>query len=139
MRFSEHYEPGSPDECWIWTGKCQWTGHAKFNLDNTWMQASRIMFYLTEGYFPPVVRHTCDNPPCVNPYHLLGGTQADNLRDMSNRGRARGQNMTHCLRGHPISGPDADVYISKRGQRQCRACVRITVNRRRALYGRRRA
>lgn len=34
-----------------------------------------------------VVRHTCDNPGCINPHHLVAGTQADNVRDSIIRGR----------------------------------------------------
>lgn len=35
-----------------------------------------------------VVRHTCDNPRCIEPTHLLIGTRADNNRDRAERGRS---------------------------------------------------
>lgn len=35
-----------------------------------------------------VVRHTCDNPRCINPSHLISGTLADNNRDRAERGRS---------------------------------------------------
>lgn len=34
-----------------------------------------------------VVRHSCDTPACVNPDHLLEGTQADNIADRDAKGR----------------------------------------------------
>lgn len=34
-----------------------------------------------------VVRHTCDNPRCINPDHLELGTQGENLRDRRVRNR----------------------------------------------------
>ncbi len=42
------------------------------------------------------VRHTCDNPPCCNPAHLLIGTAADNTHDAIERDRlARGFDLSH--------------------------------------------
>lgn len=38
-----------------------------------------------------VVRHICDNTKCINPKHLVLGSQADNIQDRVTRGRcARG-------------------------------------------------
>lgn len=34
-----------------------------------------------------VVRHTCDNPSCVNPSHLILGTQSENIADQEIHGR----------------------------------------------------
>ncbi|MGU2415998.1 HNH endonuclease [Burkholderia cenocepacia] len=36
-----------------------------------------------------VVRHSCDNPSCINPEHLLIGTVQDNTDDREARGRNR--------------------------------------------------
>ena len=35
-----------------------------------------------------VVRHTCANAICVNPKHLILGTQKDNIQDMIEQGNA---------------------------------------------------
>ncbi len=42
-----------------------------------------------------VVRHKCDNPPCVNPNHLELGTRTDNARDRDSRGRTP-KGEAHC-------------------------------------------
>ena len=47
-----------------------------------------------------VVMHTCDNPACVNPNHLVIGTQKDNMQDALKKGR--------------MKIPDAKVYIKNR-------------------------
>lgn len=49
--------------------------------------AHRVAWQLENGLIPQglKIRHRCDNPPS----HLEIGTQADNVRDMHDRGRAR--------------------------------------------------
>lgn len=47
----------------------------------------RAVFWDKFGYLPEVVMHACDNPRCINPAHLRGGTQQDNVEDMLLKGR----------------------------------------------------
>lgn len=42
-----------------------------------------------------VVRHTCDNPKCINPEHLIIGTSQDNIRDRDIRGRHGQRKLTN--------------------------------------------
>lgn len=75
-----------PDECWLWT-----KSHRRRYGDFFGHQAHRWIFERLHGPIPEgmVVRHTCDVTKCVNPSHLLAGTQVDNIRDMDRRGRRR--------------------------------------------------
>jgi len=46
---------------------------------------------LDESTMGGAVMHTCDNPRCINPEHLVLGTQLDNIADRQAKGRqARG-------------------------------------------------
>ena len=47
----------------------------------------RKVYFAHTGDWPEVVRHTCDNPRCINPEHLVGGTQLNNMQDCKQRGR----------------------------------------------------
>lgn len=55
------------------------------------LRAYQFAFRRAHGPVPSgkVIRHTCDNRRCVNPEHLVLGTQADNIRDMYLPGRSR--------------------------------------------------
>ena len=54
------------------------------------VSAHRLAYTLHRGPIAPgmVIRHTCHNPRCVNPDHLIQGTHAQNSRDMVNAGRS---------------------------------------------------
>lgn len=59
----------------------------------------RKVYYMHTGEWPEVVRHKCDNPRCINPEHLEGGTHLDNMQDMVVRGRAKQPESLGTLNG----------------------------------------
>lgn len=80
--------------CWEWQGARCREGYGNFKVPELGHRmnfgAHRIAYRLTNGKFPDeggVVRHKCDNPRCVNPFHLEEGTKSDNAMDMVVRGR----------------------------------------------------
>lgn len=52
--------------------------------------AHRVSYAHHKGDIPQdmVVRHRCDNPPCMNPAHLILGTMAENAQDRATRWRS---------------------------------------------------
>jgi len=86
------------ESCWEWQGaRHEGTGnnHGMISFANpdTGVRGAtsvhRVVFYVVYGVMPNTARHTCDNPPCARPSHVLDGTQADNIADMDARGRRR--------------------------------------------------
>lgn len=65
-----------------------------------------------------VVRHKCDNPQCINPEHLEIGTQADNIRDMNERGRQA--NVHGVDSPHAVLNEDQVKYIKQYATKSCR-------------------
>lgn len=82
---------------WTEEGCLEWTrsrnqagyGHVKRNGKMVNVHRLSLEAKLGRPLGPGMVaRHTCDNPPCFNPDHLVEGTYAENTRDMIDRGRA---------------------------------------------------
>lgn len=87
---------GAPTEsgCIEWQKSKNSRGYGKFKTGGKTVSAHRFSYEAHNGPIPDgaVVRHACDNPPCVNPDHLLVGTHADNSMDAVTRNRvARGE------------------------------------------------
>ena len=78
------------ETCWNWLGAKSHDGYGHIEIGGKYFHAHVLIYILFKGRVPPkkIVRHSCDNRPCVNPEHLLVGTHGDNAKDKSERGRA---------------------------------------------------
>lgn len=77
--------------CWLWTGDKDQHGYGRISRgDGKKMKAHRLSWEIDRGIKAGkmFIRHTCDNPSCVNPAHLLRGNHKDNMNDMKKRGRS---------------------------------------------------
>jgi len=82
-----------PNGCWEWTG-CDGHGYGYFGMyvGDKWkrVKAANVSWELFRNQdwngistvpAGQLLRHTCDNPICVRPDHLILGTKADNWHD----------------------------------------------------------
>lgn len=130
----EKFVPSRPDgQCWNWMGCRERQGHGVVARYGKKVKAHRWSF---ETFVGPIgdgllVRHLCNNPPCVNPDHLAVGTHADNKMDSMKAGTARNGNFykTHCVNGHAFD--EANTAVRSNGERTCRTCHRVCEQRRR--------
>ena len=88
--------------CWNWQWGKNKKGYGRLSVNGIAQLAHRLIYKETYGEFDKklFVCHHCDNPGCCNPEHLFLGTNTDNIRDASRKGRmAHGDN--HYVRRHP--------------------------------------
>lgn len=91
------------DPCMDFPGAKTVSGYGVLRHLGKTVYAHRLAFAEANGFTLAeirgvVIRHTCDNPACRNPSHLITGTQFDNIRDMVERDRhARGERNKHAV------------------------------------------
>lgn len=99
-RLWERIRKAGEDDCWPWIGQLSVPNHTGFQYGHFWLtverryvnfKAHRLIWALDRRQNPmgKVIRHTCDNPLCCNPKHMVSGTQIDNVRDKVERNRQR--------------------------------------------------
>lgn len=122
--FWRQVDKNGPNGCWIWTGRQTHNGYGQYGKRA--IRAHRYALEFLGNKIPPgkIVIHKCDTPLCVNPDHLLIGTLKQNSEDMALKGRARGQNLTHCSRGHEFTPENTRWVKARVASRQCRQCGR---------------
>ena len=92
-RFEAFFWQGKPEECWLWFGSVKISNgkftYGNFRLGSLIIPAHRFAYFIEYGEFNESldILHSCDNPQCVNPYHLFVGTKSDNMKDMHTKSR----------------------------------------------------
>jgi hypothetical protein len=108
MRFWEKVDKNGPvvvaelGECWVWTGnKRTGYGMIREDHDGKMRSAHRLSWaWDNDAEYPDrnvIIRHKCDNKPCIRPDHLESGSYWDNSQDASKRDRLPGTNLTNAL------------------------------------------
>lgn len=120
-------------DCWEWTASTT-HGYGRFSRQ----RSHRALYEMLVGPVPEGLEldHLCRNRACVNPDHLEPVTRRVNVLRSPLAAGARAR-QTHCHLGHEFT--PANTLISRRNQRECRACRRRRGNesqRRRRLASR---
>lgn len=80
--------------CWEWKGAKSGRGGygllavgVRRNGNSQPVLAHRAAHEIWNGPIPDgsVIRHRCDNPPCINPDHLIAGSYKENAQDATDR------------------------------------------------------
>ncbi len=87
--------------CWLWNGAVA-NGYASLRRGGEHYKGHRLAYELAKGYLPAniLLRHRCNRKNCINPDHLIVGTQSENAQDH--------------FRAHP---PEGGVHRSGNGYR----------------------
>jgi hypothetical protein len=114
---NSHHVPFS--SCVYWAGSFKEHGYGVIGVGRITLKAHRVAYALANDLplrvFEPgdaVIRHTCDNPSCVNPDHLIPGTQLDNLYDTMSRDRLAFGSKHH---GAKLNEGDIKTIVSLKG------------------------
>lgn len=102
-------QPHMYTPCWVWTGSKIKNGYGRVWMGDKRFLTHRLSWIMEHGDIPHdesyhgvCTLHICDNTSCCRVSHLRLGSHADNMEDMTNKGRSRAPvGDAHGLRLHP--------------------------------------
>lgn len=109
--------------CILWEGAKDYGGYGVASLDGKTISAHKKAYTLAKGSIPAgmVIRHLCHNKCCINPDHLVVGTQQQNIDDKVAAGRqAKGSDVG----GSKLTDADVLTIRSLAGTMSQRAIAR---------------
>lgn len=91
LRLAERSQYDESTGCTLYIGFRTKKGYGKLSIGKRKLRAHRAAAFVA-GLLPSLdspllVRHKCDNPPCIDDKHLLVGSAQNNSNDMVERGR----------------------------------------------------
>lgn len=121
-----------PDDCWPWIGYRNEQGYGRVWIKDKGYYAHRVIYDLVNPgvislkgpkspYDPGWIRHTCDNPKCCNPKHMLVGTHAENMGDRKERGHYGYEHSTKSPRAKLTTEDVLDIRAKKKAGATCKA------------------
>ncbi|MCI0562515.1 MAG: hypothetical protein MN733_28855 [Nitrososphaera sp.] len=113
-----------PNGCWLWLKSKNSRGYGQTNKRYYGEGLAHRAVYCWSGFSlspTQVLRHTCDTPSCVNPGHLIAGTQAANIRDAVEKG---------VMKGYTLTKKDIDTIraLHAEGKTQCSIASQFAVS-----------
>ena len=102
-------------DCWEWQAYKNKDGYGDFRLNDKRAYAHRFAYEelvkpIPEGLY---ILHSCNNPLCVNPFHLRAGTPQDNMNDREKAGNtARGEKQGNSK----LTQPQVDKIRDSKGK-----------------------
>ena len=109
----------SRNGCWEWSGSTDDKGYGQISSGrgSSPVKAHRLSWEIHFGDISDGLNvcHACDNPKCVNPDHLMLGTQVANMIDAARKGRLSSEailNLHPGRKGFHGAGPKSNKEIS---------------------------